>query len=230
MTVSYDIDSDVRKLLGGHHPTGISTGFLEAIRGDWVQMVEEAEHFSLYAVELSALSQNELPSLVAFIKNSIRMPFQYLSVHGPSKGLSGDESELVDSLSALLPYVSSIVMHPDTIQDPSHFRRLGNKLVIENMDRRKSWGRTASELQDLFRELPEAAFCFDIAHAWSVDPSMSVADELLAAFSSRLRQVHLSSLSDSDSHVPLRGADARLFSRPLSRCVDVPWILEAPVA
>lgn len=229
MTVSYDLAPAVQRLLGDHHPTGISTGFLESIRGDWPRLVEEAESFSMFAAELSALSQDELAPLVRHIERQSVLPFQYLSVHGPSKGLDGDERKLVDALELLVPFVDSIVMHPDSIRYPHEYRRLGRTLVIENMDRRKEWGRSASELDDLFQALPEAGFCFDVAHAWSVDRSMEIANELLASFASRLRHVHLSSLSDADRHIPLRNEDAELFSASLLRCVDVPWILEAPI-
>jgi hypothetical protein len=57
---------------------------------------------------------------------------------------------------------------------------------------------------------------------------MSVAAELLDAFGSRLRHVHLSSLSEDLHHVPLNEEDEELFAPVLSPCLDVPWILEAP--
>jgi sugar phosphate isomerase/epimerase len=63
------------------------------------------------------------------------------------------------------------------------------------MDDRKPTGRIADEREAFFAELPEAGFCLDVAHAWSIDPTMNVARELLDRFRSRLRQVHLSSLS-----------------------------------
>jgi sugar phosphate isomerase/epimerase len=112
------------------------------------------------------------------------------------------------------------------MDDPGVFRRLGTRLVLENMDGRKSSGRTAHELDLVFEQLPDAGFCFDIAHACSVDPSMGVATDLLDRFRSRLRQVHVSSLEDGH-HVPLTYDDEERFAAILDRCRDVPWILEA---
>jgi hypothetical protein len=43
-----------------------------------------------------------------------------------------------------------------------------------------------------------------------------------------LSHVHLSSLDEHSSHVPLTAEDETLFASLLSRCDDVPWILEAP--
>ena len=73
-------------------------------------------------------------------------------------------------------------------------------------------GASPTSSRPFFEALPEAGFCLDVAHAWSIDPTMDVARELLDRFRSRLRQVHLSSLSGGH-HVPLtdrgRGAVCR---------------------
>jgi hypothetical protein len=183
---------------------------------------------SPFAIELSALSEPELPSLAKFLNTGPNLPFRYISIHGPSKNLRGDEEKLVAELADLGRYANAIVMHPDTIEDPTTYRSLGHKLLLENMDDRKQTGKYQHELAPLFEELPDAGFCFDVPHAWSVDKSMRVAGELLDSFGSRLRHVHLSSLSHDLHHVPLRIEDEELFSSTLQRCVDVPWIFEAP--
>jgi hypothetical protein len=107
------------------------------------------------------------------------------------------------------------------------YRALGTRLVLENMDDRKATGRIADEMETFFQALPDAGFCFDIAHAHSVDPSLDVASELVGRFRSRLRHVHLSSLSGGH-HVPVSAHDEPLFMEVLDRCRGVPWILEAP--
>ena len=89
---------------------------------------------------------------------------------------------------------------------------------------------TADQLAGLFDELPEAGLCFDVAHAKSVDPSMEEGARILDAFGDRLRHVHLSSLDSTCHHVPLTAEDESLFAPLLSRCRDVPWILEAPTS
>jgi hypothetical protein len=197
-------------------------------RGNWLRQIEMAREVSPFAIELSALSEPELPSLAEFLSSGPNLPFRYISIHGPSKDLQGDEEKLVAELAKLGNHASAIVMHPDTIKDPSAYRELGHKLLLENMDARKHKGRYQHELAPLFEELPRAGFCLDVPHAWSVDQTMQVAGELLDSFGSRLRHVHLSSLSDDLHHVPLRVEDEELFSPTLERCLDVPWIFEAP--
>lgn len=215
-------------VLSRHHPVGVSTGYMEGLRSDWPAQVAEAAAASVFAVELSALSEKQLQPLQEFLASGPSLPFRYLSVHGPSKDRQMDEDKLVAGLNELVEWADVIVMHPDTIEEPGRYRALSRKLVLENMDSRKGWGRTSDELAAVFAELPDAGFCFDIAHAWSVDPNMSVAGDLLDAFGDRLRHVHLSSLSSELHHVPLTEGDEELFRPVLERCVDVPWILEAP--
>lgn len=201
---------------------------MESLRGSWQAQVSEAIRVSPFAVELSALAENELDSLIAYLGLRPKLPFRYLSVHGPSKARQMPEEQLVARLLRLAPEADAIVMHPDTIEDPLRYRSLGRKLVLENMDGRKTLGRTADELQPLFDELPDAGFCFDIAHAWSIDPDMAVGGELLDACGQRLRHLHISSLSPDSHHLPLSAEDEERFHSLLARCLDVPWILEAP--
>jgi len=213
--------------LADHHPIGISTGVFAGSRDDWPALVDQACNVSTFAVELSALSGSELPGLLAYLRAKPPLPFRYVSVHAPVKHQGLDEPALVQQLGGLPVWVRSIVAHPDGILEPDGYRGLGTRLVLENMDDRKATGRTADEMELQFEALPNAGFCFDIAHAHSIDPSMDVANELLDRFRSRLRHVHLSSLSGGH-HVPVAADDEPPFMDVLDRCRDVPWILEAP--
>ncbi|HEY6760355.1 MAG TPA: TIM barrel protein [Baekduia sp.] len=212
-----------------HHPIGASTGFLVAERGNWPALADEAAALSPFTAELAALSEDELPGLLAYLAGAPALPFHYLSVHGPSKNLRLAEAKLVDSLNRLPASVDAIVMHPDVIDDPNELRRLGSRLVLENMDTRKAAGRTADELAPLLAKLPDAGLCLDVAHARDVDPTMGAAHELLDRFAGRLRHLHVSSLDGEGHHVPLREEDLEAFRPVLRRCRDVPWILEAPL-
>lgn len=207
---------------------GPSTGYMAGARGDWPRLVAAAESCSLDVVELSALSASELPGLLRFLAEAGELPFGHVSVHGPSKGWDGTPAELAALLRAVPSQVDGIVMHPETLGDPAAFLGLGARLRLENMDTRKPDGRTAAELGRYFAALPDARFCFDVAHAQLHDPTMGLAHELLDAFADRLAEVHVSSIEPDGEHVPLRAADAEAFLPVLERCVGVPWVLEAP--
>jgi hypothetical protein len=211
-----------------HLTVGASTGYMHEQRGDWPGLVRQAAAQSSFAVELAALSEPELPGLVRYLESGPSLPFLFVSVHAPSKHRRIPELDMVGMLERLPHSVDAIVVHPDAIGEPSLYRSLGRKLAIENMDVRKAAGQTADELEDLFAELPDAGLCFDVAHAKSVDPTMAEGARILDELGDRLRHVHLSSLDDDCHHVTLTERDELLFAPLLSRCRDVPWILEAP--
>ena len=128
-------------VVAAHHPLGASTGYMEGSRGDWPAMVAEAVDTSGFAVELAALSEDELPGLEAFLAERPELPFAYVSVHAPVKHLRMPEAELVRRLLRLAPVADAIVVHPDAMDDPRAYRPLGSSLVLENMDARKPVGR-----------------------------------------------------------------------------------------
>ena len=212
-----------------HHPLGASTGCLEAPRGEWATAVEQALAASPFAVELTALSERELPGLVGYLATDPDLPFRFVSVHAPTKHRRMTEAELIDRLCDLPAWLDAIVVHPDVMEDVEAYAAVGCRLVIENMDPRKADGRTARELERFFDALPEAGFCFDIAHAWAVDPSMREAQLMLDTYACRLRHLHVSSLGPDGHHLPLSDEHEQLFGPLLSRCRDVPWIFEAPL-
>jgi hypothetical protein len=216
------------EVLAGQTLIGCSTGYMRDLRGDWEALVARAAHTSSSAIELSALSEDELPGLLDYIAGAPRLPFHFVSVHGPSKARSMSDQTLVEHLCRLPSWVSAVVLHPDVMDELAAYEPLGRRLVIENMDTRKTRGQTIDDLSAVFEALPLARFCFDIAHAKAVDPTMKLGDGLLAAFAPRLSHIHLSSLDDRKGHVSLTGDDENLFAELLRRCADVPWILEAP--
>jgi hypothetical protein len=208
---------------------GISTGVLAEQRGDWGALVDRAAAFSGAAVELSALHADEVPGLAALLADpaSWAPRFSFVSVHGPAKGTAGGTGALCRLLDALPAEAATVVVHPETIGDLASLAPYGRRVAVENMDRRKPDARTADELGRVFAALPDAAFCFDIAHAASVDPTLAAAAELLRRYGSRLSHLHVSSLDDHGHHVPVTGADWERYAPLLAECAHVPWILEA---
>src|SRR4051794_13140899 len=199
-------------------------------RGDWPARTWDALRTSGDTVQLAGLSEDELPARGDYLSSGDELPFRFVSVHAPSKHRRMSEAELVDALVALPCWIDAIVVHPDTIEDVTLYRRLGGRLTLENMDARKAGDRTAAELAPYFEALPDAGFCFDVAHAWSVDPTMEAGEQLLDALAARLRHVHVSSLDGGGHHVPLTPEHEDLFEHTLGRCLGVPWILEAPLS
>ena len=88
---------------------------------------------------------------------------------------------------------------------------MGSAVLLENMDQRKRVCRTSREMEPFFAHLPEAQLCFDIGHARQVDPTMSIAVDLLLRFQNRLAEVHISEVTWQYHHVAISSAAALAF-------------------
>lgn len=180
------------------NPLGFSTGALA--KGEFRRGIElQANNPRVSAIELSALREYELGPLVA---DASRLPlshFVYVSFHAPSKLASTDERSVFDLLSSL-PVRWPIIVHPELLRTPSLWRSLGSRLCLENMDKRKTTGRTLDEMRVLLDAYPEATFCLDVGHARQIDPTMATAIRMLKMFRPRLQQIHISELGPRGEH------------------------------
>jgi hypothetical protein len=180
---------------------GFSTGALA--RGKYWQAIDvlRAHHISI--VELSALRVSELEPLVADLDRLPLGDFEFVSFHAPSNFDRELEETVVRHLRRVAQRGIPIVVHPDVIFTDQHWSSISKSLFIENMDKRKSIGRTVEEMGELFKRFPDAGFCFDIGHARQVDPTMVEAHRLLVEFGSRLKQVHMSEVNTASHHDPI---------------------------
>lgn len=210
-------------------PLGFSTGALA--KGDFQRgLALQRGVQRIRAVELSALRDRELAPLVEAARTLDLGGFDYVSVHAPSKLGSLGEHEAFELLSALPPHWP-IVAHPEILLTPALWRTLGPRLCLENMDNRKTRGRTLVEMRELFSEYPEARFCLDVGHARQIDPTMAVALRMLLEFGTRLVQLHVSEVGPRGEHQHVAVTTRWAFERIAPR---VPWacplIIESVVA
>jgi len=207
---------------------GFSTG---ALYKDQLALgVSLLRRLSLATVELSALRVRELPTLISFVRENDLSNFGYVSVHAPTDFLPEHESAVASALLAVASERSwRVVVHPDCIHDVSAWRRFGDLLCIENMDKRKNVGRTAKDLEDVFAAFPLATLCFDIAHARQVDTTMTEAYRILGRFAGRIAQIHMSEVTSSSTHDKMSDAAVASFREVAAYLPDVPVILESPV-
>lgn len=209
-------------------PIGFSTGALA--KGDFRRGLELQRHFDgIDALELSALRDHELPALASAVPALDLDAFAYVSFHAPGK-LQTMTEEQVFELLVQLPEAWPVVAHPEILRAPALWRRLGARLCIENMDDRKSMGRTPDELHTLFEIFPEAGFCLDLGHARQIDPTMSSAFRMLREFGGRLRQLHVSEVGARGEHLPV-GATTRWSFADVAHRVpaECPIIIESMI-
>jgi hypothetical protein len=208
------------------HRVGFSTGALA--RGDFRAGIELQRGQGSDAIELSALREHELQPLIDALPSLDLADFTHVSVHAPAGMVELDAGSLTDLLSRL-PEEWPIIVHPTVIGEPEPWRRLGARLCIENMDRRKP-GRTVEELESVFDELEQSRFCLDLGHAAQIDPSLGEARKMIDRFGERLVQLHVSRLGPGCEHRPLDDDAARSF-RSLARMIpaEAGLIIESEV-
>ena len=134
-------------------PIGFSTGALA--RGDFRRGVQlQSDVRQVTAIELSALRSHELRPLIDALASLDLIGFSYVSFHAPSAPGTLGEEELV-ALLRQVPRAWPIVVHPEILQTPARWVGFGSQLCIENMDLRKTSGRTIAEMRHLFEIFPD---------------------------------------------------------------------------
>lgn len=204
---------------------GFSTGSLA--KGDFRLALQMLSGHNLDAVELSALREEELPPLLDALSDLDLRGYEHISLHAPSKLQNLSEQELVN---LLVGVQFPIVVHPDVITSPSLWCALGDRLLIENMDKRKPVGRTADELDAVFDSLPEARLCLDVGHARQIDSSLYEMRTILRRHGHRLAEVHLSEVNSACGHERLSRMAIEAFQQ-IAYLIpgETPIILETPV-
>jgi len=182
------------------------------------------------AIELSALRFAELKPLAEAAPGLDLSRYSYVSVHVPSSFEPGLEEEIVN-LVERFPAEWLLVTHPDVIQRWDLWRRLGRRICIENMDKRKPIGQSRQDLLEIFGRLPDATFCFDVGHAHQVDPTMGEAFLILEEFSVKLCELHISEVNSESKH-DLISLEAERSFEVVAQLIpkNAPVILESRVA
>lgn len=208
---------------------GFSTGAIS--KGDFRTALDLLRPLNLCTVELSALRRSELPTLLAALPSLDLSAYSYVSLHAPSRLDPSEEALVIEELSHIPDQIRWIIVHPDVIANPMRWQPLQARLAIENLDTRKSAGRTPEEMQPLFDQLPQAKLCLDLAHAEKVDPTMLVAQAMIRQFRDRIIQVHLSEITTGSEHrcLSIQGVEA---ARRVAKLIpaDAPVILETPAS
>jgi len=207
---------------------GFSTGALAL--SDFHSGLAMNQAAGLNAVELSALRETEVADLIAALDALPLLGMEYVSFHAPSSLHSSSEQELVAQLHPVFARRWPVIIHPDIISDLDLWASLGDRILVENMDQRKPIGRNTRELRQIFSRLPEARLCFDIAHARQVDPTMSVAVEILLEFGDRLAELHISEVDSASRHVSISQMAMKSYQR-ISALIPahIPVIIESMI-
>ena len=209
-------------------PIGLSTGAIAY--SHFREALDLLARTDTKAVELSALRFTELKPLTEAALGIDLSQYSHVSVHVPSSFDPGLEEDIV-ALIEHFPAEWLLVTHPDVIQRWDLWRRLGRRICIENMDKRKPIGQSRQHLLEIFDSLPDATFCFDVGHAHQVDPTMGEAFLILEEFSGKLCELHISEVNSESKH-DLISLEAERSFEVVAQLIpkNVPVILESRVA
>ena len=207
---------------------GFSTGSLA--KGNFFAALDILTYSSANVIEISALRDFELAPLIDAFDDLHLNQYEAVSLHAPSKLGAFSETAMVKLLRKMADNGIPIVVHPNIINNMSLWKPIGSFLYIENMDMRNPVGRTTEDLEEIFYNLPDASFCFDIAHARQVDPTMVEAMDMVRAFGKRIKQLHVSVVNSKSIHEPL-SIEAIIDYRKITKYIDkdTPIILESPI-
>jgi hypothetical protein len=204
---------------------GIATGSYERERDDWRRALDRARAEGWRTLELTAVVEPLVAPLVELLQSDgdALAGFDRVSLHAPVA--ARDPAATATTLAAL-PLDGDVIFHPDAWRNEPALAAFQSRVVFENMDVAKSFGRSVADLRDVFDADTNAGFCLDVAHVWTNDPTLALGHELLDAFGDRLRQLHVSGIEPDGTHRPTTEADLALYTPLLDRCGGVPWILE----
>ena len=150
--------------------------------------------------------------------------FERVSLHAP---IAARDLAATAAVLAALPLDGDVIFHPDVWRTEPALRAFGTRVVFENMDIGKSFGRSVDDLRAVFAAHPDAGFCLDVAHVWTNDPTLALGHDLLDAFDGGCASC-TSRASSRTARIARRPeANLALYRPLLDRCAGVPWILEA---
>ncbi len=212
---------------------GFTTGSLYQSTIPFDERIKLYRSLGADAIELSFATPTELfayrlsEQAIKDIKN-----FKFVSIHAPSDevkyGANPATQKIIERLRFLcdkLP-IAGIVLHPDVIDDFEILDQSGLPFLLENMDRRKSYGTHPKQFQELKRKYG-FGFVLDLEHAYEQDSSMQLAREFIDVMGDRLKHLHVSGCNESEIHVPACCAvNKDAISKILKLNINVPKILE----
>jgi len=157
--------------------------------------------FSNEAIELSLVSTDRVfydQTVADLLKK-----FKYRSIHLPvldvdRKVISYPDPKIINELNIIDRYIieispNTVLVHPDQINDLDWLtQKYGKLLAFENLDAKKSFGKTVADLESIFKKCPDAKLVLDLNHIYTNDQSMILAADFFQTFKSRLCHFHLS--------------------------------------
>lgn len=134
--------------------------------------------------------------------------FKYISLHAPAISidrLRGEKRQVLYSkananyvIELILKIcnqleIDTVLFHPDTVQDFQWLNaEFGEILAFENMDKKKAFGKTLSDMRKVYDLCPHAKWVCDVNHLFTIDQSMELSKYFHRDLEERLCHYHVS--------------------------------------
>lgn len=161
------------------------------------------------------------------LKTSDIEGFGYTSIHAPIYKGEGIK-EYVGVIQAIAEMhtkviFNTVVLHPDMFDDFSFLERFDLPFAVENMDNRKMTCKDVESLQQFFNKF-DMPMVLDVNHAFTNDPTMKLAEDLVGSFRPRIEEIHLSGFNSF--HDPLYKTKQKLIIDAIPD-INLPIIIES---
>ncbi len=122
--------------------------------------------------------------------------------------------------------IKNFVFHTDEIFSLEIFGKYRDlPISIENMDNRKSFGKTVEDLKLILNKYP-FGLTLDLQHCFVNDPSMKLAADFQETFKERIVEYHISGFDAQHNHYPLYKTKQDIIIDSL-KYQDIPIIIES---
>ncbi len=212
---------------------GFTTGSLYRSNISFDERIKLYHSLGADAIELSFVTPKDLLDY-HLSEQAIKDIKKYaaVSIHAPSGevryGQNIETKIIIEKLRFLCDKltVEGLVLHPDTIDNFEILEQSELPFLLENMDRRKSFGTHPNQFLELKRKY-NFGFVLDLEHAYEHDPSMRLAREFIEVMGDRLKHMHVSGYNESENHVLTYSAvNKEAITEILKIGLNVPKILE----
>ena len=159
-------------------------------------------------VELTDFLGKQLSQFAVLTKTDLA-PFDYVSLHAPIHTYGRNELTkrvlgLIRDFHTRVRPLNLVVFHPDNVQEFSVFENCGLPVAFENMDARKAFGQSPSDMLSLMDVDENRRMVLDVNHSYTIHGTPYLAAAFWQRLWSWIDQVHLSGYAPPDhSHWPL---------------------------
>ena len=159
--------------------------------------------------------------------------FRYITIHAPFELVkdSKNDREIVKQLDIIEKLyfeikAKRVIIHPDNLPKAETLKKYSFEVSTENLKEKR--GISIPKLRKILKKYPKIGFCLDASHAYSW--SQHETEKLVAAFKSRITQIHLSARHKEKDHQFLNKADKQFLSSvdPIKK-LNVPIVIEEEI-